>query len=95
MGSTVAIQTQCCLMKKEEYDEEDDVSDTERTEDGTTERWLLALCLGICVVAVIFMVRLLAALPLKCPDRSQKQPQLFLLSAAFKTQFNLTVWKGT
>ena len=38
MGSTVAIQTQCCLMKREEYDDEDDVSDTERTEEETKEK---------------------------------------------------------
>ena len=41
MGSTVAIKTQCCLMKREEYDDEDDVSDTERTEDGTTENMVV------------------------------------------------------
>ena len=40
MGSTVAIQTQCCLMKREEYDE-GDVSDTERTEEDTTEKMLV------------------------------------------------------
>ena len=46
MGSTVAIQTQCCLMKREEYDDEDDVSDTERTEEEAKEKngcWRFAL----------------------------------------------------
>ena len=31
MGGTVAIQTQCCMMKREECDE--DVSDSERAEE--------------------------------------------------------------
>ena len=35
MGGTVAIQTQCCLMKREEYDE--DVSDSERAEEEETK----------------------------------------------------------
>ncbi len=36
MGGTVAIQTQCCLMNRDEHDE-DDLSDTERTEEGAQE----------------------------------------------------------
>ena len=46
---------------------------------------LFALCLGKGVLAVLFMARLLAALPPKCPDRSQTQLPSFLISAAFKT----------
>ena len=34
MGGTIAIQTQCCLMKRNEHDDEDDVSETERVEEG-------------------------------------------------------------
>ena len=37
MGGTVAIQTQFCMMKREEYDDEDDVSDTERAEEEETK----------------------------------------------------------
>ncbi len=40
----VAIQTQCCLMKRNEHDDEDDVSDTERTEEGAQETKVQALC---------------------------------------------------
>ncbi len=36
----VAIQTQCCMMKRDEHDE-DDVSDTERTEEDTTEKMVV------------------------------------------------------
>ena len=42
MGGTVAIQTQCCLMKREEYDE--DVSDSERAEEGAQETKVQAVC---------------------------------------------------
>ena len=35
MGGTVAIKTQCCLMKREEYDK--DVSDSERAEEEETK----------------------------------------------------------
>ena len=35
MGGTVAIQTQCCLMKRDEYDE--DVSDSERAQEEETK----------------------------------------------------------
>ena len=35
MGGAVAIQIQCCLMKREEYDE--DVSDSERAEEEETK----------------------------------------------------------
>ena len=41
MGGMVAIQTQCCMMKREEYDDEDDVSDSERAEEGTTEKMVV------------------------------------------------------
>ena len=41
MGSTVAIQTQCCLVKREEYDDEGDVSDTERTEEDAKEKMVV------------------------------------------------------
>ena len=41
MGGMVAIQTQCCLIKKEEDGDEDDVSDSERAEDGTTEKMVV------------------------------------------------------
>ena len=37
MGGTVAIQTQCCLMKRDEHDE-DDISDSERAEEGAKEK---------------------------------------------------------
>ena len=40
MGGMVAIQTQCCMMKRDEHDE-DDVSDTERTEEDTTEKMVV------------------------------------------------------
>ena len=40
MGGTVAFQTQCCLMKREEYDE-DDVSDSER--EGAKEKKVQAV----------------------------------------------------
>ncbi len=35
MGGMVAIQTQCCMMKREEYEE--DVSDSERAEEEETK----------------------------------------------------------
>ena len=41
MGGTDAIQTQCCLMKREDYDE--DVSDTERAEEGNKEKTVQAV----------------------------------------------------
>ena len=37
MGGTVAIQTQCCLIKRGEQDEYD-ISDSERAEDGAKEK---------------------------------------------------------
>ena len=37
MGGTFAIQTQCCLMKRDEHDE-DDISDSERAEEGAKEK---------------------------------------------------------
>ena len=42
MGGTVAIQTQCCLMKRDEHDE-DDISDSERAEDGAREKKVQAV----------------------------------------------------
>ena len=42
MGGMVAIQTQCCMMKRDEYDE-DDVSDSERAEEGAEETTVQAL----------------------------------------------------
>ena len=44
MGGTIAIQTQCCLMKRNEHDDEDDVSDTERTEEGEKKKMVQAVC---------------------------------------------------
>ena len=45
MGGTVAIQTQCCLMKRDEHDEndEDDISDSERAEEGAKEKTVQAV----------------------------------------------------
>ena len=37
MGGTIAIQTQCCVMKRGEDDDEDDVSDSERAEEEETK----------------------------------------------------------
>ena len=42
MGGTVAIQTQCCLMKRDEHDE-DDISDSERAEEGAKEKKVQAV----------------------------------------------------
>ena len=36
MGGTVAIQTQCCMIKRDEHDE-DDISDSERAETVAKE----------------------------------------------------------
>ena len=42
MGGTVAIQTQCCMMKRDEHDE-DDISDSERAEEGANEKTVQAV----------------------------------------------------
>ena len=41
MGGMVAIQTQCCMIEGGEYDDEDDVSDSERAKEGTTEKMVV------------------------------------------------------
>ena len=41
MGGMVAIQTQCCMIERDEYDESDDVSDSERAKEGTTEKMVV------------------------------------------------------
>ena len=74
-------------MKRNEHDDEDDVSDTERTEEGAQETKVQALCAlpwNGGVMATLFMARPNASVP-KCPDRSQTQLPSFLISAAFKT----------
>ncbi len=42
MGGMVASQTKCCMMTRDEYDE-DDVSDSERAEEGAKETKVQAL----------------------------------------------------
>ena len=68
----VAIRTQCCMIERDEYDESDDVSDSERAKEGTTEKMVVG--------ALPWNMRSGSHLPDAPPCGSAPQ-----LSAAFKT----------
>ena len=66
---TVAIQTQCCLSKRDDEWEDDDGDSA--PEGGQCS--LLSLCLGMGALPVALLARLLAHKP-RCPGASQTQP---------------------
>ena len=73
------------MMKREGYDDEDDVSDTERTKDGTTEKMVV----GAVPWTMSSGSHLHGAHPCdstpQVPRSLSEATTSFLLSAAFKT----------
>ena len=65
---TIAIQTQCCLQEKDDWE-------TDEEEGGAQGKrcssW--SLCLGIGALAAALLARLIAHRP-RCPGASRKRP---------------------